>query len=450
MQLNKNSNIATTLAAATCALLGTTSLATQANDNNQNEWQFDTAILYYGEVDRVSLIEGVVSATKDFGDDHIFNGKVTFDGLTGASGTGAVPQNEIQTFSRPSGKGGYSVAVGETPLDDTFKDSRVQVNAQWTQPIAQDMRGSAGVHISKEYDYLSMGINASIARDINKKNTTLSAGLSYQLDSIDPVGGTPDRLSSMSILSDLSLYDDDDDDDDGNTDQVDNPEYTAHELSYEQRESSQDKDTVDVLIGITQIINRRTIMQFNYGLSISDGYLNDPYKLISVISDQGVVQDTLFESRPDSRTKHNMYWQTKYAMDNGVIDISYRYAQDDWDIQSHTIESRLRFEISNESYIQPHLRIYQQSAAEFYQPFLLNTSLLPSFASADYRLGEMDAITLGIKYGSKMTNGNAWAVRVEYYQQDPKNAGFDAPGQLAELDLYPSIKALIVQFNYQF
>jgi len=39
---------------------------------------------------------------------------------------------------------------------------------------------------------------------------------------------------------------------------------------------------------------------------------------------------------------------------------------------------------------------------------------------------------------------------IEYYQQNPKNAGFAEPGQLAELDLYPSIKALIVQFNYQF
>lgn len=440
--------IAASLAVATCALLGAVSPLAQANPDTADEWKFDTAILYYGETDRVSLVEGVVSATKDFGDEHIFNGKVTFDGLTGASATGAVPQDTVQTFSRPSGNGGYAVAAGETPLDDTFKDSRVQLNAQWTQPLATDLRGSTGVHVSKEYDYLSLGVNGSLARDFNQKNTTLSLGLSYQFDSIDPVGGTPERLGSTSVLNSVSDYDLYDDylDASGSG----NADFDAHASQYESREGAQDKDTIDVLFGLTQIINRRTIMQLNYGMSVSDGYLNDPYKLVSVVNNQGTVQDTLFESRPDSRTKHNVYWQTKYAMDSGVVDLSYRFARDDWDIQSHTLESRLRYNLSDNSYIQPHVRYYQQSAAEFYQPFLLSDQPLPTYASADYRLGDMDAYTVGVKYGQKLDNGDAWAVRVEYYQQNPKNAGFAEPGQLAELELYPSIKALIVQFNYQF
>lgn len=62
----------------------------------------------------------------------------------------------------------------------------------------------------------------------------------------------------------------------------------------------------------------------------------------------------------------------------------------------------------------------------------------------------MDAYTVGLKYGQQLDNGDAWAVRMEYYQQNPKNAGFDEPGQLADLDLYPSVKAMMVQFNYQF
>lgn len=455
MQLTTQTNnstqpktIAATLAVATCALLGATSPSVQAETDPSDSWKFDTAILYYGETDRVSLVEGVISATKDFGDEHIFNGKVTFDGLTGASATGAVPQDTVQTYSRPSGNGGYSTPAGETPKDDTFKDSRVQLNAQWTQPIATDLRGSTGVHFSKEYDYLSMGLNGSLARDFNQKNTTLSLGLSYQFDSIDPVGGTPDRLGSISVLNtfdDYDLYDEYEENAD-----TENHEFDEHSEHYNRRDGAQDKDTIDVLFGLTQIINRRTIMQLNYGMSVSDGYLNDPYKHVSVVNNLGTVQDTLFESRPDSRTKHNVYWQTKYAMDSGVIDLSYRFATDDWDIQSHTLESRLRYNLSDNSYIQPHLRYYQQSAAEFYQPFLMNDQPLPTYASADYRLGEMDAYTVGLKYGQKMADGNAWAVRVEYYQQNPKNAGFVEPGQLADLELYPSIKALIVQFNYQF
>ena len=65
---------------------------------------------------------------------------------------------------------------------------------------------------------------------------------------------------------------------------------------------------------------------------------------------------------------------------------------------------------------QPHFRYYQQRAAEFYQPFIMGDATVSSFASADYRLGEMTAYTIGIKYGIKTPSGNERAFRLEYYQ----------------------------------
>jgi len=151
----KVANINTALAAATCALLGTTPVV-QADEG---VWEMDTALLYYGEADRVTAVEGVFSAKKDFGDEHFFSGKIVLDTLTGASATGAVSQPNIQTFTRPSGKGQYIIESGDIPLDDTFKDTRVQLEAQWTQPLWDDMRGSTGVHLSKEYDYFYIAVN---------------------------------------------------------------------------------------------------------------------------------------------------------------------------------------------------------------------------------------------------------------------------------------------------
>jgi hypothetical protein len=89
-------------------------------------------------------------------------------------------------------------------------------------------------------------------------------------------------------------------------------------------------------------------------------------------------------------------------LDSGIADISYLYATEDWDINSHTINSRFRFNLSDNTYIQPHFRYYQQSTAEFYHLFLLEGSSLPTFASADYRSGEMTAYTIGLKYGVTM------------------------------------------------
>lgn len=429
-QTKKITNVNSALAAATCALLGSASVV-QAEES---VWEMDTALLYYGETDRVTAVEGVFSAKKDFGDEHVFSGKLVLDTLTGASATGAVSQPNAQTFTRPSGKGQYEINGGDVPLDDTFKDTRLQLEAQWTQPLWDDMRGSAGVHFSKEYDYLSVAVNGSLARDFNQKNTTISAGLSLAFDTIDPEGGRPVAFSEMVV----------------NQGQFANDQ--AYQIAFDatRQKDSDDKNTIDLMFGVTQVINRRMLMQFNYGYSTSDGYHTDPFKVLSIVNDQGVTQSLVHEDRPTERTRHSFYWQTKYALDSGVADISYRYATDDWDINSHTIDSRLRFNISDNTYIQPHFRYYQQGAAEFYQPFLMEGSMLPTFASADYRLGEMTAYTVGLKYGMKMPSGNEWAFRLEYYQQDPKNAGFDEPGVLQQLDLYPSVKAVIAQISYSF
>ena len=49
------------------------------------------------------------------------------------------------------------------------------------------------------------------------------------------------------------------------------------------KRGDQSKDVTDLLIGVTQVLNRHTIVQFNYSLSQADGYLTDPYKVLSVV-----------------------------------------------------------------------------------------------------------------------------------------------------------------------
>jgi hypothetical protein len=429
--MKKIANISAVLASATCALLHPYADATEL----LNGWHLDTSLMYYGETDRVTAIESVIAAQKDFGDEHIFTGKLVIDSLTGASPTGAVAQPFVQTVSRPSGNGTYSIMSGATPLDDTFKDTRVQVDGQWTQPWSDVSRVTTGLHFSTEHDYFSLGFNGSYAHDFYNKNTTLSAGLAFSYDLIKPEGGVPVPLSVKSTILRGDEYGDDDN----------SGSDTDLRLT-----DSDNKTTADVLFGLTQVINRRMLMQFNLGLSQISGYSTDPYKLLSVVDSVGFTQNLIYENRPDSRAKTFAYWQTKYALDFGVADFSYRYATDDWKVNSHTLDSRLRINLSDNSYIQPHFRYYNQSAAEFYQPFLIEGQPLPEFATADYRLGAMTAYTIGLKYGMEVNNGDELSFRVEYYQQSPKNAGFSEPGVLADLDLYPSVKAVIAQVNYRF
>lgn len=418
MQL-KNKNIKQLLTAAACGLLGSNAVAEETKP-----WLFDTAVMYYGETDRVSAVEGIIAGKKEFSDEHFLDLKLTIDTLTGASPNGAVPQNKVQTFTRPSGNGSYDVPAGSTPLDDTFRDTRIQLNAQWTQPLSDNYLISTGAHLSNEYDYLSLGFNGSIARDFNQRNTTLSAGFAFSQDTITPEGGIPSAFEPMLPLGDET-----------------------------NRMAADDtKTTIDALLGITQVINRRMVMQFNYSFSQVSGYLTDPFKVVSVVDEQGTALQQLYENRPASRTKQSIYWQTKYHLREDMIDFSYRYMRDDWQITSHTFDMKYRFAFGGQAdqYIEPHVRFYNQQAADFYRPFVLENESLPEFMSADYRVGEMDGLTIGLKYGRKVGKNQSLSFRVELFTQSPKNPGFEAPGQLAELDLYEGVQAIFAQVSYSF
>ena len=428
-----NKNLKAALTLATTALFTTAQAGAAplpSDDPSEDAWSFDSAFLYYGETDRVSAAEAIFNAKKTYSDDSILNLKLTIDALTGASANGAVAQPNVQTFTRPSGKGDYDIKAGDTPLDDTFHDTRVQFNAQWTQTLAQNYTGSVGAHISKEYDYLSLGVNGNIAYDFNKKNSTISFGLSHFQDTFTPEGGIPKSFASMPVAY------------------HDNEDKSGNEAT--RIGSDDDKTTSDVMVGFTQVINRNMVTQFNYSYSIVDGYLTDPFKILSLVNNSGIAQDYLYENRPDERTKQSVFAQTKYHFDEVILDVSYRYMWDDWEIDSHTVDTRFYIPLGDGSYLEPHLRFYQQTAAEFYQPFLMQGETLPEFASADYRIGEMTAYTIGLKYGMKLDGGNDLSFRLEYYSQSPESAGHKAPGALADMDLYESIDAIIAQVSYSF
>jgi hypothetical protein len=122
---------------------------------------------------------------------------------------------------------------------------------------------------------------------------------------------------------------------------------------------------------------------------------------------------------------------------------------DDWGIDSHTVDIHYRWNLAS-GYLQPHVRFYNQTDADFYHTVLFNGQPVPQFASADYRLGEFDGTTLGIKYGHKTDGGNEWSARLEWYQQTGSPDPTARVGVLSGLDLYPDMTALIAQVTYQF
>jgi hypothetical protein len=411
----KQKKIAGLLSAATCSLLCNPVQA------EEGEWDVDSAILYYAEDnDRIQAVEPVISARKDLGDEEAVSFKLVIDSLSGASATGAVPSTQVQTFTNASGNGTYQVAPNETPLDPEFKDTRAAFSMNWEKPIDRNNRRNYGFNVSKEYDFTSISANALWQHDANQKNTTYSYGVNLEFDEIDPVGGVPDPLTSM------------DDQNKGS--------------------SSDSRNIIDLLFGVTQVIDRSSLFQINLSLSEADGYLTDPYNLVSVVdATSGEPLDQLFENRPDSRSRQSLYGKYRKTLDNDdVFTASYRYMTDDWGIDSNTFDFAYRFKFNQGYFLQPRLRLYDQSAADFYAYFLVDGDPVPSDVSADYRLGEMEATTVGIKFGREYDRQHSWSVRLEQYVQTGESSPSEAIGQLRDQDLYPDVTATIVQLSYSF
>ena len=415
MQLKRK--LSGALSLASCSLLGLPSAQAET------PWDIETAVMYYGEDNRVSALEPILNIKKELSDDEFLNMRLTLDTLTGASATGAVPSTQTQTFTRPSGSGTYNIDPNETPLDDTFRDTRAQFTLSWDKPVDRNRRRTLGFNLSREFDFTSMGGNASWTWDTNLKNTSYTVGGNIELDSIDPVGGAPLPLSSQVVGSPILR--------DG---------------------SSKQKQLVDLLFGVTQIINRSSLVQFNLSVSLADGYLNDPYKLVSSVDPStGLPTDQIYENRPDSRQKTGLFTKYKKQFANrDIFNISYRLMSDDWGVDSQTIETSYRWRFDNGYYIQPGIRQYTQSAADFYRYFLLDTDTIPGTTTADYRLGELTTQTFGVKFGYSDSMNNNWSVRLERYTQSGESNPSEAVGQLVNQDLFPDIDATIIRFSYAF
>lgn len=442
------------LALATSTLLGT---APQVNA--EQGWQADTAVLFYSEADdRVQAVEPALNLSKTFADESSASVRIVYDALTGASPNGAAVAGVPQTFTSASGlarleqaeedddedeieeygdRASYTIAPGDVPLDESFEDTRTTLSGSWSKPFGNGYTSTLGGAWSTEGDFTSYSVNGALAKDFNGNNTTLSAGVNLEFDTVTPNGGMPVPLTS----------------------------YASHNTSG----TSDTKQVTDVIAGVTQVISRRWIMQFNASLSQSSGHHDDPYKFLTVADNGNLITDPdnpdsylyLFEHRPEDRQKISLYWQNKVAIGSSdAIDIGYRYMTDDWGVDSSTLDLTYHWQLTDGLYLEPHYRYYEQSAADFYTPFLQtgndvqisgnDVTVLTDYASSDPRLGAFSANTLGLKLGLALSRHQEMNLRVEQYQQTDQNSRVTVPAgsHLDGQDQFAELSATWVQLGY--
>ena len=380
----------------------------------------------YIEQERNTGIELLIDASRPLSGGDQFTLGLQLDTLTGATPNGATASNVAQTFTQSSGAGSYRVEAGELPADDTHMDTRLAVEAGYSDQHSADLIINYDGHVSMEFDYLSFGFSNGYQIDFDRHNTSLFLGYSGEYNRVHPVGSTPTPLALMT------------------------PEGTLQNRGV----AARTRTSAEGSIGITQIIDQKSLFQLRLTHSHFSGYLNDPYKILSIIDDQntsslGSTIEYRFENRPDSRDMDTLYFAYKRDLSNAVVDLSVRYSEDDWDITASTIDIRYRYRLSGGAYVQPHIRFYKQTEADFFRHSLPVSEGLPEFSSADTRLGAFDAFTFGIGYGSRLVNGKQHRFVAEFYTQDGDSNPDDAIGLQNQQDLFPSLKALIFKYFYK-
>lgn len=243
---------------------------------------------------------------------------------------------------------------------------------------------------SEEDDYKSDGFTLRSEHNFFNQNTTLQLGISYNddLNFAEPLGG-------------------------------------------EKRK----KETLDLGIGVTQLLTPKTILQGNFTFGYSRGYLGDPYKSISKKESFTIpgfppfVEDIpYFENRPDERVRYVFRLGLLHFVEkaNASINTSYRLFLDDAGLTAHTLGFEWNQKIGDHWVLSPYYRFYHQSEADYYYPNLDDTDIIPNddrtgrapYYSSDYRLSNFDAHTYGIKLVYRPTDWLSMDIGYERYVMD--------------------------------
>lgn len=321
------------MTAAACLLAGATLTLTAApvQAGEFSTTQIGYKFLRYDESGRMRVNAPHVWFETQPDEDTQIGGSTTLDTLSGAS-----PHYVSNRSASPVH------TLSGASIRERRHDGELHVRRTWGETNL-----GLALTASKENDYISRSIAGDARLDLNERNTTLALGWGLTEDDIGKHGSNRWR----------------------------------------------DRQTHDVLIGITQVLSKTTIVQSNLTLAQGNGYFNDPYKYTMTFPGNGapVIQADL---RPESRRQ--LAWLTRYRhylpAAHTAFAADYRFYRDDWGIRAHTLDLSATHELAPGLRLVPQLRYYTQDAARF---FAETFSAREATGSSDARLGAFGAWTAG-------------------------------------------------------
>ncbi len=349
---------------------------------------YDTSFqLYQEDSDRIKVESYYARGQVDINDSTSFRFQWLRDAISGASPTGVLP----------------GAAGGGQPFLSSLHDVRYGILGALSEQFG-DHRVELEMSRSTEHDYASNGFALSDTLELNQKNTTLAYGLNYLHDTVD----VPRHPSEL-------------------------------------------KESFDLFTGVSQILDKDTIISANLTVGYAHGYLNDPYKVVqrdetvSIPDGSGgfitfPVTNIYPENRPDKRLREVLQFEGKHYFQqaDGAADAVLRFSHDDYGILSETAELEWRQNLGEHFQAIPFFRYYHQSAADFYMTTLDSLAIgtppsspngsSPNY-SADYRLSSFDTLGVGLRLRYQFTDNFSATAAYERYTMT--GSGSDAAPEQA-------------------
>lgn len=227
---------------------------------------------------------------------------------------------------------------------------------------------TTGVSASKESDYQSNNFFMQGNINSESKNTTLNLGFSFTRDKINP----------------------------------------TNQVVVDER-----KSITDLMVGVTQVLGIKDIVQINLTHGYGKGYYSDPYKF--------------FDTRPREKTQDiaSLRWNHHFSQTDGTSRLGYRYYRDSFGIRSHTLTGEYVQPLQQGWTLTPMARLYSQNAARFYVDSLnapdptIPEGFIPAqtLLSEDQRLSSFGGRSIGMKVSKWITPDLLIDVKYENYQQ---------------------------------
>ena len=317
---------------------------------------------YREDGNRMKVTEPVAWVKTPIGDKWELAASATVDMVSGAS-----PIISSNADGKPA-----QIYTGAS-----ITDRRKAYDVSLTRKFGELNENTLGVSFArsdeKDYESKAVGLNATF--DFNERNTTLAFGL----------GSRNDRVMSVT-----------------------------------DRTLDRARDAKEYLIGVTQLIDRRTLVQSNVTVTRLTGYLNDPYKLTFSLYRDGLRPAAVLvrDLRPESRTQIAWLTRAKRALSESgaVVSAEYRFYRDDWGIRSHTLAGTWLQTLNDTWQVEGGLRYYSQSKADFYRNAITQRPV-PSLTSSDQRLAAFGVVEPSIKVIAKLSDALAVDVSFSRYMQ---------------------------------